>query len=514
MRKPEVGPSWPRAAAGDGVLTEDSPALPAKKAVKYVALASFDAQPLADAAGYELELNWPTNTRGTVLLNGQELTGTVPGMVYNRIPAIPTALLKQGANELAVRAEATSDSARRQRGFSMRLRAVKASDLAYTITPIVGQVGDDFFTVCALTNLPTAMTLQIAGPDGKTIDKAGSKSEFSHQFRIEGLAPGVYKYTASASLASVDGATPVTAKGEVKVGPVGDKWRLVALGDSRSDPKAWRKVILAAGKQNPALIIHSGDLVANGADYDSWPRDFSSPASEVLASTPFYPVWGNHDGTGLMLDRIFSLPGVSDRWAQERGGLLMIGIDGTANWKPASPNYAWLEKTLAQSKAPYILLVTHYPPVSSSGHGKLAEDGLPAEQPMRVGRQTIMPLLERYGVQAIIAGHDHCYERSEVNGLITVIITGGAGAPAYGKASDAKVRNPYGQVFESTPHFTVFDVSPESVAMQALTPEGRVIDTRSWKPRDLSALPREVKPEVFTQPVTTSTPTTTQAAAH
>ena len=62
----------------------------------------------------------------------------------------------------------------------------------------------------------------------------------------------------------------------------------------------------------------------------------------------------------------------------------------------ASDQLAWIEKTLAESKADYIIVGGHYPVWSIGHHG-------PTEQLLT----KLKPLLEKYKVNAYICGHDH-----------------------------------------------------------------------------------------------------------
>ena len=62
---------------------------------------------------------------------------------------------------------------------------------------------------------------------------------------------------------------------------------------------------------------------------------------------------------------------------------------------------------------------------------------------VRQARQTIVPLLRKYKATAYICGHDHCYERSELPGGVSHVISGGAGAPLRQKMPTAAAQNPY-----------------------------------------------------------------------
>ena len=70
----------------------------------------------------------------------------------------------------------------------------------------------------------------------------------------------------------------------------------------------------------------------------------------------------------------------------------------------------------------------NYPAYSSGLHGSVNEEGVPTEATARYARDVIVPLLEKHGVTAMFASHDHNYERSVLPSGLTCITTGGAGA--------------------------------------------------------------------------------------
>jgi predicted phosphodiesterase len=246
-------------------------------------------------------------------------------------------------------------------------------------------------------------------------------------------------------------------------------------------------VATAALQANPDLVLHTGDLVARGADDWRWDEEFHAPAKDLLATVPFYGVLGNHDGNAPILGRLFPTPGIEGmgwNWSQRIGPAFFVGINGAEKWSKDSENARWLDKTLAEAKTPFTFLVTHYSAWSSARHGKLRLDGKP-EGRILEAQKVILPLLIKHKVTAMIAGHDHCYERSEPPGEVSVIVTGGGGARLYKKEKEAgaKKQNPHSEAFASELHYCLFVVDGRTCTMQALTPDGRQLDTRTWEAR-------------------------------
>ena len=89
----------------------------------------------------------------------------------------------------------------------------------------------------------------------------------------------------------------------------------------------------------------------------------------------------------------------------------------------------------------------------------------------------LIPILEKRGVTALFAGHDHSYQRHEKAG-IQYIVTAGAGAPLYD--IDAPIPG-ITQKAEKTENFVVVRVEGKQARMEALDLDGRRIDAVTMK---------------------------------
>jgi hypothetical protein len=87
-------------------------------------------------------------------------------------------------------------------------------------------------------------------------------------------------------------------------------------------------------------------------------------------------------------------------------------------------------------------------------------------------RINVVPLLERYGVDLVLNGHNHNYQRSIVNG-IPYIVTGGAGA----ELDHLDGPDPDTEAFYNGHHLVYFTVEGETLTGRALTTDGTTVDT-------------------------------------
>jgi hypothetical protein len=137
----------------------------------------------------------------------------------------------------------------------------------------------------------------------------------------------------------------------------------------------------------------------------------------------FFPALGNHDwytpGAQPYFD-YFTLPGNERYYAVRRGPIEFFMLDTDKNepdgYGVDSAQAHWLQQQLAASDAPWQIVVMHYPPYSSSArHGS--------------DRKVQWPFAA-WGTDAVIAGHDHMYERVQADG-ISYFVNGAGGKDLY-----------------------------------------------------------------------------------
>ncbi len=208
--------------------------------------------------------------------------------------------------------------------------------------------------------------------------------------------------------------------------------RFAVIGDyGQAGPAAEAVARLVRG-WNPDFIVTTGDnnyprgeartIDANiGQYYHTFIAPYRGRYGPGADRNRFFPVLGNHDwaaaGARPYLD-YFELPG-NERYYDVRWGPVHLFLldsdphepDGiTANSRQAR----WLQARLQASDAPWRLVVMHHPPYSSGLHGST-----PALQ---------WPFAA-WGVTAVLAGHDHVYERIERDGVL-YFVNGLGGHPA------------------------------------------------------------------------------------
>lgn len=259
-------------------------------------------------------------------------------------------------------------------------------------------------------------------------------------------------------------------KGSFKTPTDGDQpFQFVVYGDTRTRHDVHRAVIAGVLKYaKPDFVMHTGDLVADGADASLWPI-FYDAERELLRNVAFYPALGNHEHNAQnYYDFMNAKPYYSFNWGKAHFIVINSDIDNVAAtdqdreafWKAQT---AWLEEDLKKaSESDYRFIFAHHPPRTA----------VKRRQGDNAQMTALEPMFEKYHLTAGFFGHDHNYQHYTKSG-IHYFITGGGGAPLYDV--DAP---PAGTVkVESTENFVVVKISGKSVQVEALRPNGTVIDT-------------------------------------
>lgn len=246
------------------------------------------------------------------------------------------------------------------------------------------------------------------------------------------------------------------------------KFRFVIYGDCRDGHDIHRRIVTLIMEQKPDMVIQTGDLVKRGSQNDLW-KIYDDITGEMRARIPVYPSRGNHDVGGPGYEERVTAPFSSGNklyYSFDKKGchFIALAVDEHTPYGPDSEQYKWLEKdlTAAQKEARHIFVFFHVPPYSIGSHGS----------DLNV-RKTLCPLFQKYGVRAVLNGHDHNYYRTQRDG-ITYIVTGGGGAPLYPCNPDEGAIK--GDHYESVNNIVVCDVDGDTVAFKALRASGSEID--------------------------------------
>ncbi|MBK9638467.1 MAG: metallophosphoesterase family protein [Bacteroidetes bacterium] len=254
-----------------------------------------------------------------------------------------------------------------------------------------------------------------------------------HFVKLDGLLPNTkYFYKIGSTVVVLEGGVENyfhTAPVFYSEQPI----QIWALGDFGNGSVQQNQVLQSylnylGGKRNDMWIWLGDNAYYNGTDQEYGNFVFDVYKNQ-FKNWNFYPALGNHDyglagylstaslGTNFPYFNIFNLPkyaqcgGVPSNsekyYSYNWGNVHFIALDsyGALN-HTGSPMYQWLLNDLQLNTAKWIIAYWHHPPYSKGTHNSDVEIELIDM------RENIVPLLERFGVDLVLTGHSHTYERS------------------------------------------------------------------------------------------------------
>ena len=241
---------------------------------------------------------------------------------------------------------------------------------------------------------------------------------------------------------------------EVHLAVVGD------VGDSGTHASETAAAVAQVAAQEPfdALVLLGDNVYPDGEPSRLRATVFDPFAGVLAAGTELVAILGNHDVIGGHGEDQLAVLGMEGRWwSRTFGDVLLIGLD--SNDIDAPGQLEFLEATLASSDARWRIVAVHHPPYSAGYQGSSVEV-----------RDALAPILERHGVQLVLSGHDHDYQRSvPVDGVTYVVSGAGSGTRGTGEDEFTAVSWSWG-------HFLDIAVTGDRLVLRAVGNDGTIAD--------------------------------------
>lgn len=206
------------------------------------------------------------------------------------------------------------------------------------------------------------------------------------------------------------------------------KTRIWVVGDSGTGNKRQAEVRDAmlgwCDRTLPDLYLHMGDMAYTYGSDSQFQNNFFEPYQNLLRNTVCWPTMGNHEGytsnsanqTGAYYDA-YVLPknaeagglasGTEAYYSFDYANAHFVVLDShQSSRKPNDAMLTWMKNDIAATSQEWLIAFWHHPPYTKGSHDSDTETNL-IEM-----RENALPLLEAAGVDLVLGGHSHIYERS------------------------------------------------------------------------------------------------------
>jgi Calcineurin-like phosphoesterase len=284
-------------------------------------------------------------------------------------------------------------------------------------------------------------------------------------------------HTARAAVLAVLAAAPIAGAQELKLPNKDGSVKFAVLGDWGTGAKEQYQV----GEQMAAfhtkfpypIVITVGDNIYGTDRPEDFRVKFELPYKDILGKgVKFYATLGNHDNPTQRFYQPFNMGG--ERFYTFRGSAGGLGklTQGGVRFFMLDSNYMdkaetdWLTKELSSSGSEWKIAVFHHPLYSSGArHGSSLDL-----------RAILEPIFLKGGVNVVLTGHDHDYERVKPQKGIYHFVVGSGGSLRKGDLGGGRGSELTEKGFDSDFAFMLVEIDGDDLNFQAIDRLGKTVD--------------------------------------
>jgi 3',5'-cyclic AMP phosphodiesterase CpdA len=210
------------------------------------------------------------------------------------------------------------------------------------------------------------------------------------------------------------------------------------------------------------FALMMGDNLYGTEKAEDYKRKFEDAYRPLLdRKVKFYATLGNHDESNERFYEHFNMNG-EEYYNFKKGDVSFYSLNSNYMDKK---QLAWLEEKLKGDTSEWKVAFFHHPPYSSGGkHGSSSSL-----------REVVEPLFIKYGVNVVLAGHEHFYERVKPQKGIYYFISGAGGKLREGDVKDSSPLTD--KAFDTDLSFMLFEVVKDEMHFQVISRRGETVDS-------------------------------------
>jgi calcineurin-like phosphoesterase family protein len=248
--------------------------------------------------------------------------------------------------------------------------------------------------------------------------------------------------------------------GSVKFAVIGDS------GTGSSSQRAVGKELATWRTRFPfEFVVMVGDNLYGSERPGDFQKKFEVPYKPLLdAKVKFYAALGNHDDAAIQKNYpLFNMNGERFYSFKPKDGVRFFALD--SNYVDKT-QLTWLDKELAASGSEWKIMFFHHPLYSSGETHGSAE----------LQREVLEPVFVKHGVNLVLTGHEHFYERLKPQKGIQYFIIGSSAKLRKGDLAKSELTL-YGNDREYA--FMLMEIDGDELFFQTINEKGQTIDVGS-----------------------------------
>ena len=245
-----------------------------------------------------------------------------------------------------------------------------------------------------------------------------------------------------------------------------DSVRFLAVGDTGTGTQKQHELAALMARYRQVFPFEFALMMGDNMYGSEKAADFKAKFENVYKplldqKVKFYATLGNHDESNQRFYELFNMNG-EEYYQFKKGNVSFYSLNSNYMDKK---QIKWFEDKLAADTSDWKIVYFHHPPYSSGGkHG--SDTKL---------REVVEPIFVKYGVNVVLAGHEHFYERVRPQKGIYYFISG-----AGGKLREGDVKRGSGlteKAYDKDMSFMLVEVNKDQMHFQVISRTGETVDS-------------------------------------
>jgi len=241
--------------------------------------------------------------------------------------------------------------------------------------------------------------------------------------------------------------------------------RFAVIGDTGSGTDKQQQVADMMLRYREAFpfefVLMMGDNLYGSETPADYEKKFAHVYQKLMDNkVKFYATLGNHDQPNERFYENFNMNG-KEYYRFSKGNVAFYSLN--SNYMDEK-QLKWLQDELIKDTSQWKVCFFHHPPYSSAQkHG--------SDKQLR---EVLEPIFLRYGVNLVLTGHDHVYERIKPQKGIYYFVSGAGGQLRPG---DVRKGSPLtDKSFDQDMHFMLIEIVNDQLYFQVISRTGETVD--------------------------------------